>query len=210
MSSIATTIRRLTIPSLLLASMVSIGVGGATACRSSSPDKAESAPAPARDAPSVSAREPADALAARQDISNYSKVTESVLAAGQPAPTAWSAISDAGVTTVINLRTEEEGALDEASMVEDAGMRYVHVPVDSTGFDAEKITAIQEAMAQAEGRVMIHCASSNRVGAFWYLHQMAAGANKEAALMEADRAGLRSPNLREQVVALADRLSAQP
>jgi len=151
-----------------------------------------------------------DPLAARSDISNYARINESIVAAGQPEAGAWGAIRDAGITTVINLRTEEEGALDEAPLVEASGMAYVNIPIDSNGFDNESFEAVRRAVDDAGGPVMIHCASSNRVGAYWYLHLVADGASPEAAMAEAERAGLRSERLREQVLALADGLEDDP
>ena len=157
--------------------------------------------------PSAPPSESGDPLAERTDIANYERINDTIVAAGQPEPAAWSAIREAGITTVINLRTEEEGALDEAALVEEAGMTYVSVPVDSNGFDVEKFTAVGRAVDEAGGQVMIHCASSNRVGAYWYLHLVAEGAASEDAMAEAERAGLRSERLRDQVLALTEEVA---
>ena len=174
-------------------------------CGQSSEDIDEGSP---ESQPEASPSQSVDPLAERTDIANYERINDMVVAAGQPEPAAWRAIREAGITTVINLRTEEEGALDEAPLVEEAGMTYVNVPVDSSGFDVEKFTAVGRAVDEAGGQVMIHCASSNRVGAYWYLRLVAEGAVAEDAMAEAERAGLRSETLRDQVLALAEEVAA--
>ena len=44
--------------------------------------------------------------------------------------------------------------------------------------------------------ILIHCASSNRVGAMWYIHQVLDnGESESSALLEAKKAGLTSEAL---------------
>ncbi len=71
-----------------------------------------------------------------------------------------------GVEVVINLRAPSEFAWDEQSAVEALGLEYFSVPVASP-FDAAVFAQINQLVDRFEGkRVLVHCASSNRVGAW--------------------------------------------
>ena len=93
------------------------------------------------------------------------------ISSGQPDSAVLDAIKEAGFTTVIDLRGEEEDrSMDEAAEVEGRGMRYFKVPVaaaaDVTYDNARKLDRI---LADVEGPVLVHCASGNRVGAIFAL-----------------------------------------
>jgi protein tyrosine phosphatase (PTP) superfamily phosphohydrolase (DUF442 family) len=62
---------------------------------------------------------------------------------------------------------------DERAMVEKAGMRYVQVPFGPTPPKDEELAAVMKLLGEARpnARVLLHCASSNRVGYVWGLYQ---------------------------------------
>lgn len=106
--------------------------------------------------------------------------------AGQPTNAAWELLAEEGVTTVINLRSDAEmqGSL-EPQLVEQNGMQYIHIPVaGAVDISFEKAQALQQALAEAKGKVLVHCASSNRVGAL-----LALGASENSSIAEAIAAG---------------------
>lgn len=114
---------------------------------------------------------------------------------GQPDPAAWPALAARGVRTVINLRPPSElDGRDEAAEVAAAGLRYVELPVagaaDLTPAHADALWA---ALQQAEGAVLVHCASGNRAGALLALamHRQG-GMTPEQALAFGREAGLTS------------------
>ncbi len=115
---------------------------------------------------------------------------------GQPSEAALRTASDHGVTTVVNLRSAAEMnqsvALDEATLVEDLGMEYVSIPITRQSFSVADAQRLDAALRAASGRVLIHCASSNRVGALWavYLHSHRGMALTEA-MEHGRRAGMR-------------------
>ena len=135
---------------------------------------------------------------------------QDVVFSGQPTAEQLAAYGKEGVKTVVNLRTDDEMAklgMDEKAIVEKAGMRYVSVPFLATAPPKdEELVGLMKLLAGAkpEGRVVLHCASSNRVGYVWGLFQAKEkGVGVEKAVEEARKAGMKSPALEQ---ALRERL----
>ena len=66
---------------------------------------------------------------------------------------------------MIDLRSAIEGLAEEKASVESQGLRYVSVPITAQSFslaDALKVKGVLD--DPASGPVLLHCASSNRVG----------------------------------------------
>lgn len=130
------------------------------------------------------------------------EVRDDLLVSGQPAADAWATLKAQGVTTVVNLRPQAEvGERDERAEVEAAGLAYHAVPVagteDLTPDNASRLWALVHG---ADGRVLAHCASGNRVGALLALGAAnEGGMSPEAALAFGKSAGLTSPKLEAEV-----------
>jgi len=90
-------------------------------------------------------------------------------AAGQPTPVHLAALAREGVRTVINLRRPDEPVeYDEAAEAAKLGLRYETLPIGGPDdLDRSRVVAFGRLLdaARREGGVLIHCASSNRVGA---------------------------------------------
>jgi uncharacterized protein (TIGR01244 family) len=138
-------------------------------------------------------REEADPLVGNSGIVNYYRVREDVATAGQPTDEALAEIQKAGFKTVINLRTEQEGSLEEKPKVEALGLEYHNIPIGSDGITKEHVALFEKIMGDSKSRpVFIHCASSGRVGAMWFIHQvLGEGKDEASALEEAKKAGLK-------------------
>lgn len=133
-------------------------------------------------------------------IPNYRLLQPGLATAGQPSPEALAKLKDMGFRTVVNLRTEQEGAADEREVVEGQGLRYVSVPVTHDSLSRADALAVEKVVRDpSSGPVLLHCASSNRVGAVWALVQAHEGKGVEEALAAGREAGLRSPALEEAV-----------
>jgi uncharacterized protein (TIGR01244 family) len=95
-----------------------------------------------------------------------------VITAGQPNGEQLQAIAKAGYKTIINTRAHGEPLVDQMpAFVASLGMTYVHIPVaggaDLTVENAQKLA---DALASEDARpALVHCASSNRVGALFAL-----------------------------------------
>jgi len=90
----------------------------------------------------------------------------------QPSIEALTKLGSAGVRTVIDLRPDSETPdLDEKAVVESSGLIYRALPVaGKTGLTRENVSAFDGLLAEAkDGKVLLHCASGNRVGAMMAL-----------------------------------------
>lgn len=93
----------------------------------------------------------------------------------QPDAARFGQFKAEGVTTVINLRSNEEMAdliteegLDETATLQAAGLRYIHIPLGGDdGYAPEDVEAFANAVETAEGPVLIHCFSGGRARTMW-------------------------------------------
>ena len=147
----------------------------------------------------VTAAEPPQTVDAGS-IPNYRLLQPGVATAGQPAPEALARLRDMGFRTVVNLRTEQEGTAEERKVVEGQGLRYVSVPITAESLSLADAEAVEKVLHDPSSTpVLLHCASSNRVGAVWALIQAREGKSLDAALAAGREAGLRSPQLEAAV-----------
>jgi protein tyrosine phosphatase (PTP) superfamily phosphohydrolase (DUF442 family) len=124
------------------------------------------------------------ALAQSAELPNRHDVLEGITAAGQPSAAALSAAAAAGYKSVIDLRalTEDRG-FDEKATVEGLAMTYVSLPVPgASGVSYANAAELDKLLAELPKPVLLHCASSNRVGALLALRAKAEGADSAAAL----------------------------
>ena len=119
---------------------------------------------------------------------------DGVSTAGQPDEAALAVFAKQGYTTVIDIRGEYENrGLDEAAVVADLGMEYVSFPI--AGADAinfENARTLADLIKAADGPVLVHCGSANRVGALLALDKSTAGASDSQALEYGTKAGMTS------------------
>jgi uncharacterized protein (TIGR01244 family) len=133
-------------------------------------------------------------------IPNYKLLRPGLAVAGLPSPAAVARLKLQGFKTVIDLRSEAEGLADEKAGVEAQGLRYVSVPLTSASFtlaDALKVESVLE--DPAAGPILLHCASSNRVGGVIAVIAARNGKSVEQAIEEGRQAGLHSDSMIEAV-----------
>ena len=141
-------------------------------------------------------------ISMQTSVPNLRQPNVRLLTGGQPEAAAWKHLAADGVTTVINLRPADEMAgRDEAAEVTAAGLSYRQIPVaGAAGITRENADALWTAIAQAPGKVLVHCASGNRVGALLALGAAEQGGmDSEQALQFGKAAGLSGaePRVRE-------------
>jgi uncharacterized protein (TIGR01244 family) len=143
-------------------------------------------------------------VAASAQLMNRAEPLPGITSSGQPDEAALTELAEEGYKVVIDLRgASENRGLDEAAVVEDLGMKYVSLPI--SGADAvnyENAEALAAILAEADGPVLVHCASGNRVGAMLSLRERLLGAEADAALATGLEAGLSSPALKASVESL--------
>lgn len=116
-------------------------------------------------------------------------------ASGQPSAQELARLAEGGVRTVINLRAPGEPVeFDEAEEATRLGLRYVSIPVaGSQDLTLETTARFSRELQSARqtGDVLVHCASSNRVGALVALAcGITGGADDETAIALGRAAGL--------------------
>lgn len=159
----------------------------------------------ATDAPPAGIAEPVPEWA-----NQFSVVTHDgdVYFAGLPTQTGLETAIGDGVTTVISLLPEAEERrvlrFDEAEEVTRLGARFIRIPVTAESFSAADVDAFANAWAESDGKVLMHCASSNRVGGMWaaYLIRHASMPQGEA-LGAGIHAGLNSQGMVDAVKRVA-------
>ncbi len=142
--------------------------------------------APARGA-STAAQAPA--------LERFATPADGILSGGRISADDLPALRAAGIAHVIDLTPDAETPdFDEAAAVRAAGMRYDNLPIAGPGdLGPEAVAAFDRLLRDAEGPVLVHCASGNRVGALAALRAaLVAGQPEEAAIAEGKRWGLRS------------------
>ena len=132
----------------------------------------------------------------------YYRVLHPGLAVGdQPSPQALMRLEEMGFKTVVNLRTRQEGAGEQDQLVRALGLDSVWVPVSGRTFSIDDVEAVERVLADPErGPVLLHCASSERVGAVWAAIQVREGRSLEEGKAAGRAAGLTSPRLWEAVL----------
>lgn len=120
---------------------------------------------------------------------------EGVFTAGRPSAGHFEQAKQAGVTRVINLCPHAEPcAYDEPELMAQLGLDYINIPIAGAGdLNVDKARELDAALQGVDGKVLVHCASSNRVGALFalrafHLHD----ASAEAALAVGRSAGLKA------------------
>jgi uncharacterized protein (TIGR01244 family) len=134
-------------------------------------------------------------------IPNATLPEPGVMAAGQPTGEQIQILAEEGYKTVINLRPPAEPhGVNEPAAARQNGMAYVNVPVTLETLDQATVDKFLETMKKAERPVLVHCASSNRVGALYYAWLvLEKGMPAQEAMAKAQAAGLRSPELTQAI-----------
>jgi uncharacterized protein (TIGR01244 family) len=124
------------------------------------------------------------ALAQSSDLPNRHDAVKGITTAGQPSAEALSAAAKAGYKTVIDLRPEsEDHGFDEKKTVQTLGMSYVNLPVAGAGgVTYANASTLDKLLRDVPKPVLVHCASSNRVGALLALRAKLGGADDKTAL----------------------------
>ena len=137
-----------------------------------------------------------------EGITNLSRVGTTVACAGAITPASVAGIKKMGFASIINLRLPDEPGSDiaaEEAAAKAAGMKFVHIPMNSTKPDAATADRFLRVISEPSTEpAFIHCASGNRASAMWMIKRAVidkwdvARAQEEAAAL-----GLTSPVLKQ-------------
>jgi uncharacterized protein (TIGR01244 family) len=184
-----------------------------TGCASPASDSNQVAPGPEpQTTEGVAPAEGGDSApgVAHATIGSIPRLTQvgDLLLSGQPGPQDFAALAASGVGMVINLRHPEElGGFDEAAAVRAEGMEYISIPWNGpTELSDAVFEQTRELLRTADGPVLLHCASANRVGAAWIpFRVLDQGVDIEQAVTEARMVGMRVPEYEALARAFVDR-----
>jgi len=114
--------------------------------------------------------------------------------AGQPSEAEFKVFANSGYTTIIDLKgVKEDRGLDEQAVVKSLGMNYISLPIeDDEAISFENAAKLGLLIANADGPILLHCGSSNRVGALITLNESLKGVDDATALTIGKMAGLTS------------------
>lgn len=134
-------------------------------------------------------------------IPNYKVIRPGLAFGGQPSPEALKRLREMGFRTVVNIRTEQEGAREEGEVVRGQGLAFVWVPVTSGTFSLEDVEVVERVLDDpAAAPVLLHCASGNRVAGVWGVIRARDGRTLEEVEADSRAAGLHSPSMWEAVL----------
>jgi protein tyrosine phosphatase (PTP) superfamily phosphohydrolase (DUF442 family) len=109
------------------------------------------------------------------NIYNFQAVTDDLGTAGQPTAAQFDAVKDAGYHVVINLAlgTTPRDLPNEAALLADHGIDYIHIPVVFEHPTRENLADFFAAMdANQDKKRFVHCIANARVSAFVFLYQV--------------------------------------
>ena len=136
---------------------------------------------------------------------NVTRVDATVACGGATSAEAFPELKKLGFTSIVNLRRESEPGADvpgAKAAAASAGLKYIHIPVDSANPSADDAEAFLKAVTnKANQPVYIHCASANRVGAMWLIKRVVIdGWEIDRATAEAEAIGLTNAGLKQFAV----------
>jgi len=136
----------------------------------------------------------ADIAAELKGIKGLKHPSVNIYSAGQPQPESFAALAKAGVRHVINLRPPTEAPdLNEAAIATQANLAYYNIPIKGAAdLTRDKVDLLDRLLKKiGDEKVLMHCSSSNRVGALMALRSAwIGGASTERAIKEGERHGL--------------------
>jgi uncharacterized protein (TIGR01244 family) len=101
------------------------------------------------------------------NLPQQSEPKAGIICSGQPSKAQFEQAAEYGVKVVVNLRRPAEtDPRDLVAEVESAGMKYVNIAIAGPDdLTRENAQALADAIDQVDGPILVHCGSSNRVGA---------------------------------------------
>lgn len=115
--------------------------------------------------------------------------------ASQPSAEDYPLLKEMGVKSIINLRTPGETDIDGQGLAKANGMAYYPLPWKGPGqLTDEKLDEMRRLLREAKRPILLHCGSSNRVGAGWLAYRVLdEGVAVDTAVAEAKTIGMRTP-----------------
>ena len=135
-------------------------------------------------------------------VTNFAKLESTIACGGATTLEGIEELKKLGYKSIINLReASEPGANIEesAAAAKNAGIKYVHIPMNRTTPDSTAADKFLVAIADAEAQpVFVHCGSGNRAAALWMIKRMVVDKwDAEKAGAEAAALGLTNAQMKQ-------------
>ena len=103
-----------------------------------------------------------------QAVPNARILAIGIIRGGLPAPGGLKTVQQEKFTTVVDLRTPEEGTAEEKQKVKSLGMVYVNIPMADRNVSPEQVESLRKVLDDKNSYpVLMHCQSGGRVDALW-------------------------------------------
>jgi uncharacterized protein (TIGR01244 family) len=150
---------------------VSLTLCGLTSCStSSSADRnGEKLNSPEPQSANTQSEDPLADLAT--ELTDGAQPFDGIVTSGQPSREQFDRLDKTGIRTVVNFRPhDEKGAWNERERAEEMGLEYINIPIAGAD-DLNRPTAerFDDALRNHPAPFLVHCSSSNRVGAMFAL-----------------------------------------
>lgn len=90
-------------------------------------------------------------------VKNFAVVDEHLWRGAAPSMTGYEALASNGVTTIVDLRAEDDVRVDDVAL-RDLGLTRFHLPLrDGQAPSAALVDQFLDIVEQSEGRVYVHC-----------------------------------------------------
>jgi uncharacterized protein (TIGR01244 family) len=124
----------------------------------------------------------------------FRTLDEHISVFGQLAPDDVAQAKALGFTAIVNNRPDNEqpgqpSADEIGTAAAAAGIDYVAIPVDHSGFEEWQITAMADALQRASGPVLAFCRSGTRSTFLWALARARLGDDPDTLIAKAANAG---------------------
>ncbi|MEE4289668.1 MAG: TIGR01244 family sulfur transferase [Erythrobacter sp.] len=143
-------------------------------------------------------------------MSDFRRLSETVLASPQIEPADIADAKAAGVTLIVNNRPDGEDPYapqgeEIAAAANEAGLEYVAIPIGHAGFSEPQIDQMIAAMEKAQGSVLAYCRSGTRSTVLWALARAKSGEEPDSIARAAMAAGYDVGPIRPMLDMLAAR-----
>ncbi len=120
--------------------------------------------------------DPAPALTGMTStLPRFREETDRLATAGQPAAQDFPVLRTQGFDVVVNISTPtaRNFLADEARIVIDAGMTYVHAPVDCTHLTPDHYAVVRGVLGAFPGKkVLLHCAGNVKASGLAHVYRV--------------------------------------
>lgn len=139
------------------------------------------------------------------DISmrNAAQPFEHIITGGQPSLEDLKLLKAQGVTNIINLRGKGESVnFNESVEAKKMGFNYVSLEIaNASDVSIDNAKKLAQLLKKTQGTTLVHCASSNRVGALFAIKAVVVdGKSHDQAIIEGLSAGLKSLRKKTEAV----------